>query len=55
MILCRLPGLRVLSVDLGNRYAAACAVWEALSADQMNEACRAEGHEEPRRAIFTCT
>ena len=28
--LCRLPGLRLLSVDLGHRYAAACAVWEAL-------------------------
>lgn len=31
LILSRLPGLRVLSVDLGHRYAAACAVWEALS------------------------
>lgn len=32
LILSRLPGLRVLSVDLGHRFAAACAVWEALSA-----------------------
>ncbi|HLG97800.1 MAG TPA: type V CRISPR-associated protein Cas12b, partial [Bryobacteraceae bacterium] len=31
LILCRLPGLRVLSVDLGHRSAAACAVWESLS------------------------
>jgi len=31
LILARLPGLRVLSVDLGHRYAAACAVWETLS------------------------
>ncbi|NPV60719.1 MAG: type V CRISPR-associated protein Cas12b [Actinobacteria bacterium] len=31
LILCRLPGLRVLSVDLGHRHAAACAVWETLS------------------------
>lgn len=30
LILSRLPGLRVLSVDLGHRYAAACAVCEAL-------------------------
>ncbi len=30
LVLVRLPGLRVLSVDLGHRYAAACAVWEAL-------------------------
>ena len=29
--LSRLPELRVLSVDLGHRYAAACAVWETLS------------------------
>ncbi len=31
LILSRLPGLRVLSVDLGHRYAASCAVWETLS------------------------
>jgi len=31
LILCRLPGLRVLSVDLGHRFAAACAIWESLS------------------------
>jgi hypothetical protein len=31
LLLCRLPRLRVLSVDLGHRYAAACAVWETLS------------------------
>jgi hypothetical protein len=32
LILSRLPGLRVLSVDLGHRFAASCAVWEALDA-----------------------
>lgn len=31
LILSRLPGLRVLSVDLGHRFAASCAVWETLS------------------------
>jgi len=31
LVLSRLPGLRVLSVDLGHRYAAACAVWETLA------------------------
>lgn len=31
LILARLPGLRILSFDLGHRYAAACAVWETLS------------------------
>lgn len=41
--LSRLTGLRVLSVDLGHRYAAACAVWETLSREQMEEACRAAG------------
>ena len=48
LILSRLPGLRVLSVDLGHRYAAACAVWEALSAEQATEACQAAGHEPPK-------
>ncbi len=47
LILSRLAGLRVLSVDLGHRYAAACAVWETLSADQMNSACRAANHRGP--------
>ncbi len=37
LILSRLPGLRVLSVDLGHRYAAACAVWEALSDKAFKE------------------
>lgn len=31
LILSRLPNLRLLSVDLGHRYAAACAVWETLT------------------------
>jgi len=37
LILSRLPGLRVLSVDLGHRYAAACAVWEALSTEAFRK------------------
>lgn len=35
IILSRLPGLRVLSVDLGHRFAAACAVWQVLSAKEL--------------------
>ncbi len=31
LILARLPGLRLLSVDLGLRYAATCTAWEAIS------------------------
>lgn len=31
LILPRVPELRVLSVDLGHRFAAACSVWETLS------------------------
>lgn len=31
LILSRLPGVRTLSVDLGHRFAAGCAVWETLS------------------------
>jgi len=46
--LSRLAGLRVLSVDLGHRYAAACAVWEAISTDKVRKACRAAGHEPPK-------
>ena len=46
--LSRLPGLRLLSVDLGHRYAAACAVWEALSAEKVKEACHAAGRKEPK-------
>ncbi|MDA8087855.1 MAG: type V CRISPR-associated protein Cas12b [Nitrospiraceae bacterium] len=47
LILSRLPGLPVLSVDLGHRYAAACAVWETLSHEQMKKACKDAGYEEP--------
>ncbi len=40
LILCGIPGLRVLSVDLGHRYAAACAVWEALTKQAFDDECR---------------
>jgi IS605 OrfB family transposase len=50
LILSRLPGLRVLSVDLGHRYAAACAVWEAVNAEQVKKACQAAGHREPKES-----
>ena len=40
MALCRLPpGLRVLGVHLGVRNAAACAVYETMSADDVRELC----------------
>lgn len=48
LILSRLPGLRVLSVDLGHRYAAACAVWEAVTAEQVKKACQAAEHKAPK-------
>jgi IS605 OrfB family transposase len=47
LILCRLPGLRILSVDLGHRYAAACAVWETLNAGQIQKACLDAGKAAP--------
>lgn len=50
LILSRLLGLRLLSVDLGHRYAAACAVWEAVNAEQVKEACQAAGHGEPKES-----
>jgi IS605 OrfB family transposase len=46
-VLSRLPGLRVLSVDLGHRYAAACAVWETVSTGQIQKACLDAGMEAP--------
>lgn len=46
--LSRLPGLRLLSVDLGHRYAAACAVWQAITTQQMQTACAEVGHPFPR-------
>lgn len=33
----RLPGLRIVSVDLGHRYAAACAVWETVSTSDFEQ------------------
>ena len=48
LMLSRLSGLRVLSVDLGHRYAAACAVWETLSTEQINEACKKFNHPAPK-------
>jgi len=50
LILSRLPGLRVLSVDLGHRSAAACAVWEAVTAEQVKEACQAAGQRKPEES-----
>ncbi len=47
LLLSRLPGLRVLSVDLGHRFAAACAVWEAITASQMQNACISTGVTSP--------
>jgi IS605 OrfB family transposase len=47
LILSRLPGLRVLSVDLGHRYAAACAVWEAITDEELKKACKEAGCNEP--------
>lgn len=38
LMLARLPGLRVLSVDLGHRFAAACAVWETMDAAAFKRA-----------------
>lgn len=47
LILSRLPGLRVLSVDLGHRFAAACAVWETINNEGIKEICKAAGCKYP--------
>jgi IS605 OrfB family transposase len=49
-LLSRLPGLRVLSVDLGHRHAAACAVWEMLTKEQIEAACNAANVQAPGEA-----
>jgi hypothetical protein len=47
-VLCRLPSVRVLSVDLGHRHAAACAVWETLTEKQMTKECEDAGRRPPK-------
>lgn len=52
LTLSRLPGLRVLSVDLGHRHAAACAVWETLTKEQIEVACKVANVKAPGEADF---
>lgn len=54
LILSRLPGLRLLSVDLGHRYAAACAVWDAVSTETLEKACKAAGIKVPSVNAMYC-
>ena len=49
LTLSRLPGLRVLSVDLGHRFAAACAVWQAISTAEIRSECTQAGAKIPKR------
>jgi IS605 OrfB family transposase len=49
LILPRLPNLRILSVDLGHRYAAACAVWEAIPTKELHAACQLVEQAAPSR------
>jgi hypothetical protein len=39
LILSGIPHLRLLSVDLGHRFAAGCAVWETLPARELKRLC----------------
>jgi hypothetical protein len=45
--LARLPGLRLLSFDLGHRYGASCAVWETVTTEQLQTACKAADVKPP--------
>jgi hypothetical protein len=47
LVLARLPGLRVLSIVLGQRYAAAGTVWETVTATDIERACKQAGVEPP--------
>jgi hypothetical protein len=53
LLLCRLPRLRVLSVDLGHRYAAACAVWEAVPVEEVRATCERAGVELSEDAVYS--
>jgi IS605 OrfB family transposase len=49
LILARLPKLRILGVDLGLRYAAACAVWSTMSAKEVAVECKNAGISAPQQ------
>jgi hypothetical protein len=53
LLLCRLPRLRLLSVDLGHRYAAACAVWESVASEEVRAMCQQAGVELSEDAVHT--
>jgi hypothetical protein len=48
LTLSRLPGLRVLSVDLGLRYAAACVVWETVDRRTGQGGLPGAGRDDPK-------
>lgn len=51
--LSRLPGLRILSFDLGHRHAAACVVWQAISSAEMErETSQAEAVSQNSSDLF---
>ncbi|MEO0073977.1 MAG: type V CRISPR-associated protein Cas12b, partial [candidate division WOR-3 bacterium] len=54
LVLCRLPHLRILSLDLGHRYAAACAVWETLPEKELAKICTEAGRRPPAPADLAC-
>ncbi|MEI7767638.1 MAG: type V CRISPR-associated protein Cas12b [Phycisphaerae bacterium] len=45
-----IPGLRVMGVDLGHRYAAACAVWQSLAPGAVKTICAQHGQTPPTEA-----
>jgi hypothetical protein len=48
LVLSRIPGIRVLSVDLGHRFGAACAVWRAVTTEELRTRCERAGVTPPR-------
>ncbi|MBI4803157.1 MAG: type V CRISPR-associated protein Cas12b [Elusimicrobia bacterium] len=42
-----LPKIRVMGVDLGHRYGAACSVWEQMSEKELEKTARGAGAELP--------
>lgn len=48
----RVPGLRVLGVDLGHRTAAACTVWRTITLKELKKICDEAGVSSPNKAAM---
>jgi hypothetical protein len=47
LLFCRIPGLRLLGVDFGQRFGAACTIWETCTSEEVKRACDSAGLKAP--------